>query len=410
VEAAWKSRWYSVSASVVAVIALLAACQGQPGDSMTPGIPSTPTAPSRSPAPVRPSSPLPPTFPPRLAVAATSRVLFTGNVFWGRYVDDWSQASDLGTAYPFSRLDEFDRDGYDAWISGLECPTVAGLDLSSAEQERALAFNCPPEYLEEAARWFTAFSLANNHTDNQGEDGFEETKRHLTQAGIQYFGHYDPDELDEVCGAVLLPVTVAYDRGSSARGELPVALCGYHGVFKIPSSQSLDLIDQYSKHLPVIALPHMGAEYKAEPDQIKTDTYRAMIDRGADMVLGDHPHWVQSAEEYDGKLILYSMGNFIFDQQSNTEVTRSAAVEVVINAAASPDLEGWLDLAPVCAGDLEACVAGAEERGLERLEFEYHIAIVASANAERLTHPASAAEQAEVEARLGWKELAERFG
>jgi poly-gamma-glutamate synthesis protein (capsule biosynthesis protein) len=337
-------------------------------------------------------------------------VLFTGNAFWGRYMNDWSQASDLGTAYPFSRLHEFDRDAYDAWISGLECPMVEGLDLTSAQQEVNLEFNCPPEYLDEAARWFTAFSLANNHTDNQGEDGFKETQQHLADQGIQYFGHYDPNVLDEVCGVVTIPVTVTYDAGPPAPGELPLTLCGHHGVFQIPSPESLDLIAEYSETMPVIALPHMGAEYEAGPDQIKRDTYRAMIDRGADMVLGDHPHWVQSAEDYEGKLIVYSMGNFMFDQQFNLEVTRSAAIDVRLTVAPSPDLAGWLEIAPDCRGDLPGCVALAAERGLERLTLDYSVAIVGTRDDDHLTRPATPEEQAEIEARLGWAALADTFG
>jgi poly-gamma-glutamate synthesis protein (capsule biosynthesis protein) len=336
-------------------------------------------------------------------------VLFTGNAFWGRYIDDWSRASKIGTAYPFSRMGEFGREDYDAWIGGLECPLVDGLDLTSAEQEATLAFNCPPEYLSEAATWYTAFSLANNHTDNQGAEGFEETKTHLTEAGIQYFGHYDPNELDEVCGVVAIPVTVAYDDGPSMPGELPLALCGHHGVFQIPSEESLDMIARYAAYLPVIALPHMGAEYKSGPDQIKRDTYRTMIDRGADMVLGDHPHWVQSAERYEGKLILYSMGNFMFDQQFNTEVTRSAAVDVVLTAKASPDLEEWMKLTPICADSIERCVRQAEARGLDRLGLDYRVAIVGTSNEERLTHPATADQQAAIEDRLGWSDLADYF-
>jgi len=50
-------------------------------------------------------------------------------------------ASPLKYKYPFSRLNEFNRDQYDAWISGLECPTVASVNMTSAEMEQALQFN-----------------------------------------------------------------------------------------------------------------------------------------------------------------------------------------------------------------------------------------------------------------------------
>jgi poly-gamma-glutamate synthesis protein (capsule biosynthesis protein) len=332
-----------------------------------------------------------------------------GTTFWGRYMNDWSNASDLGVAYPFSRLAELDRDAYDAWIAGLECPTVAGLDLDSATQEELLVCNCPPEYLTEAAKWFTAFTLANNHTDNQGAEGFEETKQHLDEAGIQHFSHYDPRELDQVCGALVVPVTVTTADGGTRPGELPLAMCGYHGVFMLIPEDSLDLITHYGEYFPVIAMPHSGAEYKAGPDQIKTTQYRAMIDRGAEMVLGDHPHWVQTAEVYHDHLIVYSMGNFMFDQQRDEEVTRSAAVDVTITAsvADNPDLEAWLALAPECRGDLDGCYDKAAAAGLEKLHLTYDVAIVGTNDQDHLTHRATPEQQAAIEQRLGWPAVSE---
>jgi len=260
-----------------------------------------------------------------------SNMLFMGNSFWGRYINDWSMASSLKTAYPFSRLSEFNRSQYDAWITGLECPIVPGVNISSAEMNSTLSFNCSPDYLQEAAKWFTAVTLANNHTDNQGVDGFAETQNQLDKNSIQYFGHYDPYQLSDICDVIAMPVTVTKSDNTTAKGKLPVAMCGYHGVFKIPPAASLALMEQYAKYMPVIAMPHMGVEYQTAPDQLKTSVYESMIDNGADMVLGDHPHWVQNTEVYKGHLIVYSMGNFMFDQQDTAEVTRSAAINVVMN-------------------------------------------------------------------------------
>jgi len=87
----------------------------------------------------------------------------------------------------------------------------------------------------------------------------------------------------------------------------------------------------------------MGKEYVATPDELKTSIYHSMIDQGADMGLGDHPHWVQTSEAYKGKPIFYSMGNFMFDQQDTTEVTRSAAIDVTLKADNNGEIlkSGW---------------------------------------------------------------------
>jgi hypothetical protein len=333
-----------------------------------------------------------------------ANTLFFGNAFWGRYINDWSMASPLKTAYPFSRLGEFNRTDYDAWIAGLECPTVANFTQTSAQEDSTLSFNCSPDYLPEAAKWFTAFTLANNHTDNRGPEGFDETRQHLEENKIQYFGHYDPDVLEDVCEVVTLPMRVTYDDRSVKEQSLPVALCGYHGVFKIPSEESLALMEKYSKYMPVIAMPHMGVEYQPAPDQLKTNTYRSMIDNGADMVIGDHPHWIQNAEAYKGHLIVYSMGNFMFDQQDTAEVVRSAAMRVVMSVkdADAGQLSKWLALAEECRAFHDSCLERAESEGLKKLPFTYQFGVVGTNDSGKIVKPATPDQQASILTRLNW--------
>ena len=238
-----------------------------------------------------------------------------------------------------------------------------------------------PAYLGEFAKWFDIVTLANNHTDNMGADGFLETQQSLGDNKIQYFGHYDPSELDEVCEVVSLPVKIHYDDKSEREGLLPVAMCGYHGVFKLPSAEAVALISKYAEKMPVIVFPHAGAEYKPVPDQIKTSLYRSFVDAGADMVVGDHPHWVQSTEVYNGKLIIYSMGNFMFDQQFNQEVTRSAAIDVEITSeGGSEQLEGWLELGDGCKKYHDDCFDRAEQKDLSRIQLNYKFNAIATSN------------------------------
>ena len=344
------------------------------------------------------------TVVPAKPVSIKANTLFVGDTYWGRYVNDWATASPLKTAYPFSRLSEFQRQSYDAWIANLECPTVPGVSQTSAQEDATLTFNCSPDYLPEAAKWFTAVSLANNHTDNQGAEGFSETKQQLDKNSIQYFGHYDPAVIEDGCEVISLPVTVAYDNGSNEHHKLPVAMCGYNGVFKIPPANAIEAIQKYSRVMPVIAMPHMGAEYQTAPDALRQRTYRAMIDAGADMVLGNHPHWVQSTESYKGKLIVYSMGNFIFDQQANKEVTRSAAINVVLSTTDVPSIQlsNWLKLGDTCSGFKDDCLEQAVSLNLEKLPMQYRYGVVGSSSANKITKPASAAETSEILTRMNW--------
>ncbi len=335
-----------------------------------------------------------------------SSMLFTGNVFWGRNINDWAMKSELKYAYPFARLGEFHREQYDAWISGLECPTADGVHMTAAEMEAQLQFNCDPAYLPEAAKWFTAFTLANNHTDNQGETGFAQTKAHLDAAGIQYFGHYDPARTEDACDVIAMPAKVTKSDNTTESVKLPMALCAYHGVFRIPSQESLAVMERYAAYMPVIAMPHMGVEYKPVPDQLKTDLYRSMIDHGADMVIGDHPHVTQTSESYKGHLIVYSMGNFMFDQQGNQDVTVSAAVRVDTRskAANAAQLAAWTDLGKSCATYHDTCLAQAKAKRLTKLPLEYTFSIVASNDNNKQTKLGSAADLQYVLSRLHWND------
>jgi len=334
-----------------------------------------------------------------------SNVLFFGNTYWGRYINDWSMASPLKYAYPFSRLDEFHRDQYNAWISGLECPLKTGVHMTSAEEDSTLTFNCSPNYLPEAAKWFTAFTLANNHTDNQGIDGFAETKANLEKYGIQYFGHYDPRVLDDICEVIGLPVTVINNDKSQTKGNLPVAMCGYHAVFRVPTPEAVAEMGKYSSYMPVIALPHMGVEYKTQPDQLKIDFYRSLIDGGADMVLGDHPHWIQPTESYKGHLIVYSMGNFIFDQQDQPDVVRSAGIRVVMKTSSSNSemLKKWLALGDTCIAFKDDCLAQAKTQGLTKLNIKYQFGVIGTNDGDKIVKPATKAQQADILQRLNWQ-------
>lgn len=348
-------------------------------------------------------------------VSLRSNALFFGNMYWGRYINDWSMKSPLKTAYPFSRLNEFNRDAYDAWITGLECPTVAGFNQTSAEEDETLSFNCSPDYLPEAAKWFTAVTLANNHTDNRGEAGFVETKQHLEENGIQYFGHYDPYLAEEACEVVAFPVTVTYSDATTRKQNAPMAFCGFHGVFKIPPAETIQQIARYAKLMPVIAMPHMGVEYEPAPDQLKTSIYRSLIDAGADVVLGDHPHWIQTTEAYKGKLIVYSMGNFMFDQQMGSEVTRSAAINVDINTtnatdasstdgndAARQNLKKWLSIGDSCAAFKDACLEQAEKLKLSKLSLTFDFGVIGTNDSDKIVKPATEAQQQSILSRLNW--------
>ena len=340
-------------------------------------------------------------------IGLQSHVLFMGDVYWGRYMNEWSQASSLKEAYPFSRLSEFGRNNYDAWVANLECPSVSGAHPTAAAEEATLNFNCPPSYIPEAAKWFTIFSDANNHSDNQhGQVGLDETRAHLDEVGIQYFGHYDPKQTTKLCEVVALPVQFRLSDGNKQKAKLPFAMCGYDGVFGTLPADSIAVIGQYAKYMPVIAYPHMGTEYKSNIDSLRQSLYHSMIDNGADIVFGNHPHWVQPSEAYKGHPIFYSMGNFVFDQQLKPETTRSAAIDVTMsladNAVTSDQLNAWTKLGATCVAFQDNCLAKAEQQKLAKLPLTFKLKIVGVDLSNKITRPADTAVTNAILQRLQW--------
>jgi len=228
-------------------------------------------------------------------------ILFTGDIFLDRYIDQKSQNSKLKYAYPFSELSTLEREKYDAWVGNLECP-VTDEESTEYEKENYLKFSCKKEYLPELKKYFDIVSLANNHTDNMdGEEGLIETRKHLDENNIKYFGDFDSSKTEDVCKVHTIK-------------NIPIAFCGFHGVYKLPTEKELEIIKKYSKYFITFIMPHQGEEYKFTSNTYQKKIYRQMIDNGADAVIGSHPHVIQETEDYKGKKIFYSLGNFIFDQ------------------------------------------------------------------------------------------------
>lgn len=327
--------------------------------------------------------------------------MYFGDVFWGRYVNDWAQASDLKEAYPFSGLADFNRENYQAWIGSLNCP-ITDRQVSSADQEETLTFNCTPNYVSEAKKWFNIFSLANSHTNNQfGLTGFNSTREYLDQAGIQYFGHYDKDVTDEICEVVSVKTKATLDRKDY---YVPIAMCGYHDTFSLPTQEQLDEIAKYSNLFPTFVYAIQGAEYPTTADEMQQEYFRKMIDEGADAVIGKGAHVVQNTEAYRGKPIIYSMGNFIYDQQFSADVTQGIGVEVKMQFPFDANLEKWQQLGASCAQFKDNCLQQAKDLKLTKPNFLVDYNIIATDNSGKLAKKASDEIQQRMLTRTNWLE------
>ncbi len=342
-------------------------------------------------------------LPAKQAKAVAGSYLFNGTIFWARRVQTWSVKADgtLDYNYPFSQLDTFDRQKYDAWVADLECPTTK-TDVPMDQQENQLKFNCKPEYLPYAAKYFNIIDLANNHSDNMGPTGLTETRQALEANGIQHYGNYEPGNLGDTCEVISLPVRVSYSDNSIKKAGLPVAFCAWHYFYRKPLPGEIENMQKYAAVMPVFAFIHMGVEYKAKADPVQQEIAHKVADQGSEFVVANNPHWVQNSEVYKGKLIVYSTGNFIFDQQGDAEVTRSDSLRADVELNYDSNIQKWLDLAPQCAGFHDDCLAKAKALGLQKPKLSYKFSIVAGDNSNKITKKAGPDIQKAVEERLNW--------
>ncbi len=350
------------------------------------------------------------TAPSTKAVEPTSltgRYLFNGTVTWARGVESVAKGSD-GTydyAQPFSQLKTFDRAAYDAWSTDLECPITTKV-VPYATQVANLVFNCRPEFLGEAAKYFNLFDLANNHTDNQGGSvGLAETRKHLDETpGAQYFGSFDPSVANDVCEVISLPIRVQKSDATESKSGLPVAMCAWHYFYRLPLPGEIEVMQRYAKIMPVFAFVEMGTEYQPKASTTQVDIAHRVIDAGPEFLIANNPHWVQNTEVYKGKLIVYSTGNFIFDQL-DTETKRSASIDATMSTVYDSNVAKWLELAPTCASFHDSCLDTAEKLGLKKVSLGLDFKIIAGQGGSgKITHRADAATQAAVETRMNWAE------
>jgi poly-gamma-glutamate synthesis protein (capsule biosynthesis protein) len=219
-----------------------------------------------------------------------------------------------GFMYPFLKIDRL-FDGADLVIGNLEGPITTR--ATHASPNGPLLFNFDPgstPILKQIG--FSALSLANNHTYNQGKSGFTETKEHLKNAGLEVFGH---------------------PREVNANDVLKIQMHGHRYAFvgwnmievDDPATEALlALIRELDQSVDrIVVLPHWGAEYRSQTTT-QVESAHALIEAGADLIVGAHPHVVQGVEVFENRPILYSLGNFIFDQYWSEPTQEGLAVQV----------------------------------------------------------------------------------
>lgn len=206
-------------------------------------------------------------------------------------------------------------DQADYRIANLET-SVAASTTGEANANKIYTFRATPETLQALRGRFDAVSLANNHSGDYGHAAFLETIAHLDELGI---GHVGGGRNLRAAHAPLwierngLKIAVlAYNEYKPRSFE---AGADWPGIAWSEDSEVIADI-RAARHEGadlVIPFMHWGWEREQHSNARQRRLAHAMIDAGASMVIGGHPHVTQETELYRGKPIVYSLGNFVFD-------------------------------------------------------------------------------------------------
>jgi hypothetical protein len=163
-------------------------------------------------------------------------------------------------------------------------------------------------------------SLANNHAYDYGPQSLIDTMATLKEAGISYVGAgHNIDEAMEPAYFEVDGKTIAYVAASRAEKNkmTPQATMDSPGILRCYDTELfVETIKEAKINADyVIAYVHWGTEYSYELEEVQLSTGREYLDAGADIIIGAHPHILQGIEYYNGKPIVYSLGNYWFNNK-----------------------------------------------------------------------------------------------
>ncbi|HNY35926.1 MAG TPA: CapA family protein [Candidatus Pacearchaeota archaeon] len=239
-------------------------------------------------------------------------LLFVGDIMLDRGVERLMQKSSF--SYPVDLIKDF-LNSFDFVVGNLEGPINENpKDFSDS----SLSFSFDKKSIESLKTGnFSLVSLANNHTLNMDWEGFDETKKILNENNIAFTGDpidCDSDYIYQKDGIIYYGINVTFSNNCSDK-EI---------------AKQIKDIRSYNPETFLVVLIHWGTEYKTVDSKGQENLAHIMIDAGADLIIGSHPHVVQNIEQYNNKLIFYSLGNFIFDQYFSKDTQEGLGVGVEI--------------------------------------------------------------------------------
>ncbi len=237
-----------------------------------------------------------------------------GDVMLGRHIA--KVMSEQGADYPFGEIAPVLQSA-DIVFGNFEA-IISSIDRPPSFPEKPYSFHASGDAAEALKKaGFHVLSLANNHAMDYGLAALSETKKLLAAKDIATFGA-GAGISDARLPAIVtkkgmrfgfLGYSIAHARsvyaGKNRAGIAPVRIDDILADVQALRNQ-VDVL--------IVSL-HWGIEYENVPGSRQREEAHRIIESGADIIVGHHPHVMQGVEVYKGKIIAYSLGNFIFDQK-----------------------------------------------------------------------------------------------
>ena len=215
-----------------------------------------------------------------------------------------------GPDYPFDSVRTIIRNS-DIAMANLEAPFA---DCGEAHDKK-YTFRMRPDAVSGIKNaGFDLCTLANNHILDYGREGLAQTLQVLNSAGLAYCGAgMNRNEAEDPCIVTSHGIRVGFLAYSLTYPEdfwATLSRCGT----AFPRQSALEKNIREIKQMAdvVVVSFHWGGERMEHPKPYQREYARRVIDLGADVVIGHHPHVIQGIEKYKNKLIFYSLGNFAF--------------------------------------------------------------------------------------------------
>ena len=226
----------------------------------------------------------------------TAKILMVGDMMFDRYVR--AKIKKEGLPYLFEHVTSYFSQ-YDMVLGNLEGTITSRSSI--ALDPNATSFTFDPSIAQALGEFgITHVSLGNNHSLDFGESAYTQTLQFLENNSIEYFGH------------------ALNTQNLSVETEIKgkkIAYVAYHQLFRPDRTPIIDEIHRLQNKVDyIVVFAHWGSEYKNIHNIQQENIAHELIDAGADLIVGAHPHVVQDVGIYNNVPIIYSLGNFIFDQ------------------------------------------------------------------------------------------------